>query len=295
MRFGKTTAWLSILGLLLAITGLVVACGGGVSQEEFDAAKQQLADQEQKAAALQQQLSDKLREVAAQQQKIASGEGDVKASQEKLATKEKEAAELQKQLEAAKAVPGLPAGASILLAAKPVPAPTPRPTPTPPPAGYVPPPAPVPPASFSEPLALYIRADTVTSAANESKYNVDATGIPNWACVQTSAFKRGMHLVWRYEVVDTATGKRLTDKEMATAAVRLPTGEEIKGRFGRHGSTDDAPWFWTSAWDIPLDYPLGILDWSVQVAAKDGKQGSFKPWAVSIPARAVESRTQILE
>jgi hypothetical protein len=38
-----------------------------------------------------------------------------------------------------------------------------------------------------------------------------------------------------------------------------------------------------------------VLDWNLTVTAKDGKTGRFQPWNVSIPARGVEGRTQILE
>ncbi len=259
MQCKKSIRKLALMGLL-GVPALLVACSSGVPQADLDAAKQQLASEQQKSAALQQQLSAKIQE----------------------------AADAQKGLADAKK--------GVILAAKSVPPPTPRPTPTPPPPGFTPPPPPVPPASFTQALQLYIYADTVTSGAGESKYNIDATATNAFPlCVQTSVFKRGMHMVWRWEVVDTATGKRLTTNEIDTAVVRLPTGEEIKGRFGRHGSTADAPWFWTGAWDVPLDYPLGVLDWTINAKAKDGKTGTFALWKVSIPERGIESRTQIID
>ncbi len=255
----------SFLSLLVIAAGLLAACGG-VSQTDFDAAKQQLATQDQKVQALQQQLS----------------------------AKEKEIADMKKQ-------PTPPSGAgqtSTILGAKQVPTPGPRPTNTPLPPGFTPPPPPpppVPPASFSEPLKLYIRADTTTSGPGESAFSYDPAGIKSSSCVVTSAFKRGMRIVWRFEIIDVTTGKRLTDQDVAAAIVKLPTGEEIKGRFGRHGATSDAPWFWATGWDVPLDYPLGVLDWEINVTTKDGKSASFKPWAISLPDRGVESRTQIVE
>jgi len=41
-------------------------------------------------------------------------------------------------------------------------------------------------------------------------------------------------------------------------------------KFGRHGSLDTSPWFWTGAWDIPLDYPLGYFDYSIKVTTANG-------------------------
>lgn len=249
---------LALLALPAAGIGLGAACGG-VDQKDYDAVKKQLTDQEGKAAALQKQLSD---------------------VQQQAAAKAKEAATPAQK---------------VLLASKSVTAAPPRPTPTPLPAGVTPAPPPTPRASFFEPVGLFIYADTVTAGPAESKFNVDATGISAPSCVITSVFSRGMHLVWRFEVIEASSGKRLTAVEVDKAVVRLPTGEEIAGRFGRHGSTDDAPWFWTSAWDIPLTYPLGVLDWQLTVTTKNGKTGTYKPWNVSIPERGVEARTQILE
>lgn len=209
----------------------------------------------------------------------------VAAKSQQLDAKEKEAAELKSKLDQA-------AKQTTLLAAKPD-APL-RATPTPAPAGFVPPPPPPIPTSYLQPVDVYIYADTVTAGPGESRFNYDPAGVPNASCVASSVFRRGMHLVWRYEAVDARTGKRLTEAEVENAVVRLPHGEEIKGRFGRHGSADDAPWFWTSAWDVPLDYPMGALDWELVMTTKDGKRGSFKQWKVSIPDRGIESRTQII-
>jgi hypothetical protein len=42
------------------------------------------------------------------------------------------------------------------------------------------------------------------------------------SCTPNSVFKRGMRLVWRFEIVDVSTGKRVTDQDGATV-VRPPT------------------------------------------------------------------------
>ncbi len=288
----KQVSKISALSAFAALALGLAACSSGVAQSEYDAVKTQVAQEQQKSASIQQQLSSKVQEAAQTQQQVTAKDADLVKLKDQVAAKDKEIADLKAKPVAST---GLPEGGKILLASKPVPPPAPRATPTPVPAGYVPPPTPAPSASFYEPLKLVIHADTVTAGPGESKYNVDATGIANPSCVLTSVFKRGMHLVWRFEIVDAGTGKRLTDKDVDTAIVRLSTGEEMKGRFGRHGSTAEAPWFWTSAWDVPLDYPLGVLDWNIVVAAKDGKTGSFKLWNVSVPAVGVEARTQIME
>ena len=45
-------------------------------------------------------------------------------------------------------------------------------------------------------------------------------------------------------------------------------------RYGRHGG-EGGPWFWTGAWDIPMDYPLGSLNYSIDALTVDGKSGTF--------------------
>ncbi|MBI2910316.1 MAG: hypothetical protein HYX92_21950 [Chloroflexi bacterium] len=150
----------------------------------------------------------------------------------------------------------------------------PRATPTPLPAGVKPAPKPTP-APKVVPIAFYV--DTVTAGFGESQYKVDA----NVSCVRLSAFKRGMHVVWRMELVETSTGKVLQPADVERAVLKLPTGETRNFNYGRHGATDDSPWFWTTAWDVPPDYPLGVVDYSIEAATKSGKTGTFK----EIPVR----------
>lgn len=61
----------------------------------------------------------------------------------------------------------------------------------------------------------------------------------------------------------------------ATAkATRIPGQPDRAMRFTPHGRTADAPWFWATRWDVPLDYPLGIVDFQIIVRTKkvDGKK-----------------------
>jgi hypothetical protein len=93
-------------------------------------------------------------------------------------------------------------------------------------------------------------------------------------------FKRGMRLVFRYEILDVSTGKRITDKDSATTKVRLQHGEELTSRWAIRGSAaalPDSAWMWDVAWDIPPDYPVGSLDYTITVSTKDGRTGTFTP------------------
>lgn len=238
---------------------LLGACTTGIRQSEYDALKQRLTTEEKKVAALQQQLS-------AQAQKPTQAPGV-----------------------------GAPEGVTVLLGAVILTPAPPRPTPTPLPADAPKPtaaPSPVLPASYGERVPIFIYADTVIGTG--SKYNVGPTSMgAKSACAISGVFKRGMRIVWRFEAVDTGTGKRLTDADVESAIVRLPHGEELAARFSRHGATDDAPWFWATAWDIPLDYPLGSLDWRIEIKTKDGKVGTFRQ--LQVFSNTSDSRTQIVE
>ncbi|MBI2938794.1 MAG: hypothetical protein HYY04_00015 [Chloroflexi bacterium] len=244
---------------LLGSSLVLVACAGGVSQSEYDATRQKLSAEERKSAALQQQLSAKEKEVADLQQRAAP--------------------------------PGAPAGVTTLIGAQKVPTPAPPPTPTPLPPGATPPPKPAPPASLYDPVpfAFYVETLATTSV---SPYGVASTV----ACTPNSVFKRGMKIVWRFEVIDTSTGKRLTDKDSPTIKVKLPHGDELTSRFSQRagGRVPDAPWMWSAAWDIPLDYPLGSFDYGITVVGPGGRTGSFKvPALVSPPS--TDSRVKIID
>ncbi len=116
-------------------------------------------------------------------------------------------------------------------------------------------------------------------------------------CVPSGEFKRGERIVWRFEIIDLATGNRLTDKEAANVQLRLPYGEQVEADFKQRGEgrVPDAPWTWDACWDTPLDHPLGTLDYSILITTKDGRSGEWKPPALIDPARGIDSRIRIVE
>ncbi len=136
-----------------------------------------------------------------------------------------------------------------------------------------PPAAPPVPASAKGPRAYSFYVDTVTAAPGESPFHVD----PSVACVQTNLFRRGMRIVWRFIVTDDKTGQRLTSDEVDSAVVKLATGQEVKATFEPSGPPNipDA-WFWHASWDVPMDYPIGTVDYTVEVHTKSGQVATFK-------------------
>ncbi|TAK76615.1 MAG: hypothetical protein EPO16_06915 [Dehalococcoidia bacterium] len=143
-----------------------------------------------------------------------------------------------------------------------------RVTPTPLPAGVTATPAPpaaTPPAAQKVPIVFYV--DTVTSGAGESPFNVDAT----IGCARTSMFSRGMRIVWRLTAYDN-TGTELQPATIESLVLKV-AGKDATFRYGRHG---DAGWFWTATYDVPMETPLGTLDWTVEAKTKSGATATYK-------------------
>ncbi len=246
-----------VLGGLTGLVGLAVACSGGVPQSEYDSAKQQLATEQQRELQYQQTLSESQKQVSDLQNQVAA---------------------LQKAAPAAGAAGSTTsaAGVTTLLGVEVVPTPGPPPTPVP---GATPKPKPVTPDSYYDSSVgpFYVYAETLATTS-PSTYGLGS----NVACTPSGIFKRGQKIVWRFEVIDTSNGKRVTDKDNAAITVHLPSGEDLKAGWAQRGggSVPGAPFTWNAAWNVPLDYPLGGLDYSILVKTPDGRNVSWKPPAL---------------
>jgi outer membrane murein-binding lipoprotein Lpp len=277
MRYQNGNSQRMIVGLLGIALLLLSGCAGGVPQSEVDTLKTQVASQEQKSAAFQKELSDRVQEVSSLKQQVADKEGEVTTLQQKVSGLEKQAGDL--------------AGVTVLIGAKVVPTPTPGPTATALPADFTPPPKPTTPASYYEQAGPFFMYVETLATEHISKYGLASTV----NCMPNSVFKRGQRIVWRFETIDTSTGKRVTDRDEPTVTVRLPNGDELTARWSQRagGRVPDAPWMWNTFWDIPLDYPLGAFDYSITVTMKDGRTGSWKQPA--LVSKDVDTRLQIVE
>ena len=168
------------------------------------------------------------------------------------------------------------------------------PTPTPLPAGATAPPAAPretpPPSTYTKAGDFYVYAETLATTTT-SKYEVAS----NISCTPSGAFARGQRIVWRYDIVDLSTGIRLNDKDGSTVKIVLPNGDESAGRFGQRagGSVPGAPFMFSSNWDIPLDYPLGGIDYKIVITAKDGRTLTWKPPALI--SAAIDTRPKVIQ
>ena len=160
------------------------------------------------------------------------------------------------------------------------PAPPARPS-GPPPPGALPPV----PARFKEPIGPFTMFMEVLASAEPSQFGELATP----GCVTDSVYKRGMKVVFRFELYDLDNKVRLTTADGTTARVTLPDGTQLPAVFLPRGDPSapigDAPWTWVTTWHIPTDYALGPVMYTVDVATPDGRSASISP--PSIPGQPV--------
>jgi hypothetical protein len=163
----------------------------------------------------------------------------------------------------------------------------------PPPSAKAPPRPPMTtPAFYYEPVGPFFFYVETLTANGPNKYGF----APTQPCIQSGVFKRGQKIVVRFEILDTSTGKRVTDKDGATIRLVLPHGEEIPGRWAIRGAgaaLPDSAWMWDTSWDIPPDYPVGSFDYRIMIAAKDGRKFTFTPPIQKTPT--LDSRVRIID
>jgi len=87
----------------------------------------------------------------------------------------------------------------------------------------------------------------------------------------------------REEVVARAFGYQLSDgavlsmDNVATATFSVPGSPDpivTPLNWGSHGSTGQKVWYWTGAWTIPMDYPLGDINLHISFTTIAGKSGT---------------------
>jgi hypothetical protein len=123
---------------------------------------------------------------------------------------------------------------------------------------------------------LGVNADAVIGSAGVKN--------PQDICVVSSRFPRGESVVWRIKVYDPATGKPMDDKTLDSVVVSLKDGQTFNAKYGPHpGQPGATPtdYFWSTAWQIPANYPTGSVPYTVMAKAKDGRTGAFTEFNVA--------------
>lgn len=109
-------------------------------------------------------------------------------------------------------------------------------------------------------------------------------------CLQTSAFKAGEQVVWRARVLDVSTGQDPGEEGKNRVAIEerglkvtayLENGQSFPMRYaphpGRPKPGESVVWLWSTAWNIPDDYPTGRLKWWIVVTDKTRAFVRFDP------------------
>jgi hypothetical protein len=121
-----------------------------------------------------------------------------------------------------------------------------------------------------KPLSVSIYTDTVNGTR--------PTGAPPRlvGCAQTNVFKRGEQFVLRTWGVDMASADVLSSANVDTATATLAgVATPLTLNWGSHGATSNKVWFWSAAWNIPADYPLGDVTVHVVFKTDAGKTGVY--------------------
>lgn len=125
--------------------------------------------------------------------------------------------------------------------------------------------------AFASGPAYYVHADTVRGSTNAS----------GPACVVTPVYKTGEQIVWRAEVFDASTGKKLTDQQVkslgVSVTVKTQDGQTFDMKYGQHPKQPPKIWMWTVAWQIPPVYPTGTLQYQIIVKDKAGHEVTWQP------------------
>ena len=119
------------------------------------------------------------------------------------------------------------------------------------------------------PVPVY--ADTVSSSRGDVKLSR--------VCTQTNFFPRKARVVFRAWAMDT-TGKPLTPLEIKYAYIKIPGQPNLALTYGAHGSGASRVQFWSAAWAIPGDYPLGVVPFRIVFKTEDGRFGIFQQPAI---------------
>jgi hypothetical protein len=94
-------------------------------------------------------------------------------------------------------------------------------------------------------------------------------------CSQTNVFKRGEQFVLRVWGVTVKGGDVLSNENVESAKYSIAGQPDITLNWGAHGTAPARIWFWSGAWNIPKDFPLGQTTIHVAYKLVDGTVGTY--------------------
>lgn len=108
---------------------------------------------------------------------------------------------------------------------------------------------------------------------------------PRGGCTQTNVYTRGEQQVFRVWGTQAGTGDVLSTENVAYAYVTVPgLAANLKLNWGAHGATTNRVWFWTAAWILPADYPLGEGTAKIVFKTEEGTFGIYEYRFTVVPA-----------
>jgi hypothetical protein len=127
-----------------------------------------------------------------------------------------------------------------------------------------PPPRPYP----GKTVEIAMFTDTVTSSRGEVRQSR--------VCTQTNYFPRRSRVVFRMWAIDTRSDEAVTPLDVKYVYVKIPGQPNLGMNFGPHGAAGNTVNFWSAAWAIPADYPLGIVPFRIILKTEDGRFGTYR-------------------
>jgi hypothetical protein len=127
-------------------------------------------------------------------------------------------------------------------------------------------------ATKPKPVTIGMYVDTVSSSRGDVKQSR--------VCTQTNYFPRRSRVVFRMWAVDAKSNEAITAIDVKYAYVKIPGQPNLKLNWGAHGATGNKVNFWSAAWAIPADYPMGVVPFQVVLKTTDNRFGTYKQPAV---------------
>jgi hypothetical protein len=96
------------------------------------------------------------------------------------------------------------------------------------------------------------------------------------SCTQTNTFVRGEQQVFRIWGTVAGSGEILATDNVKYAYVLVPGTPPLKLNWGAHGAATNRVWFWTAAWLIPADAPLGDVIAKIVFKTEENTFGTYE-------------------
>ncbi len=122
-----------------------------------------------------------------------------------------------------------------------------------------------------------------------------ATGTPRRkvSCTQTNVFIRGEQQVFRVWGTVAGSGDVLTTENIKYAYVSVVGSPNLKMSWGSHGAATNKVWFWTAAWNLPADAPLGEATAKIVFKTEDDTFGTYEYKYTVVPQLNVTATKKV--